>query len=354
MYLMSLGVTASARALPSAAAYALPPFTLAGDARSVRRPGRPETGIGLGKNEYDEKREHIEVDLDKADSELEQAEARFRRARQDAGRLLTKVQRGRETIQKFQTLITAMPDSSEFTFGDFTMDALNSGENMAGTLASQSCHINRVAGEIADSSEQVFLAAEINESTATATNYMIGTIGWTVEQVYPQMGPVVESLALPTELEVRDDLSAWLGSLDPLLKSKYLEAHSNYEDEEYMSAAHAMREVLSHILKEVLAPDSKVKAADGWKQEPGTNGPTQRQRIRFVALGSFVDDGVPEEELEAVSRLMDAGREVYQNLSHIAHERLGEWERRRVRDYMAIAESVLSQIKVLAFSATED
>ena len=45
MQLTSLGVTWSARGLPSAAAHAPPPFTLAGDARSVRQPDAEQCGL---------------------------------------------------------------------------------------------------------------------------------------------------------------------------------------------------------------------------------------------------------------------------------------------------------------------
>jgi Predicted pPIWI-associating nuclease len=85
----------------------------------------------------------------------------------------------------------------------------------------------------------------------------------------------------------------------------------------------ALRETLDH-----LAPDDEVTAADGYVQEKGRNGPTMKQKVRFIlkARGkSKSSSSVPEQTTMTVDEIVGTlTRSVYDMSSvatHVASER---------------------------------
>jgi hypothetical protein len=85
----------------------------------------------------------------------------------------------------------------------------------------------------------------------------------------------------------------------------------------------ALRETLDH-----LAPDKDVTGAPGYKQEPERNGPTMKQKVRFIrtARGLSKSSGaVPEQTATTVDELVGSlTRSVYDMSSvatHVAKER---------------------------------
>ncbi|MDE5446961.1 hypothetical protein GWG65_37645 [Bradyrhizobium sp. CSA207] len=85
----------------------------------------------------------------------------------------------------------------------------------------------------------------------------------------------------------------------------------------------ALRETLDH-----LAPDKDVISADSYKQEPGRNGPTMKQKVRFIrsARGLSKSSGAaPEQTVATVDELVGSlTRSVYDMSSvatHVAKER---------------------------------
>jgi Predicted pPIWI-associating nuclease len=85
----------------------------------------------------------------------------------------------------------------------------------------------------------------------------------------------------------------------------------------------ALRETLDH-----LAPDKEVEAVDGYKREPERNGPTMKQKVRFIrsARGLSKSSGaVPEQTATTIDELVGSlTRSVYDMSSvatHVAKER---------------------------------
>ena len=150
----------------------------------------------------------------------------------------------------------------------------------------------------------------------------------------------------PTESEKREYIERLLRSIDSLLADKFREAFKTFFDGNFMSAAHAMRDVLS-ALAHKLAPDDKVIKMPWYRKEPGTKGPTQRQRYKYAIIGQSSENEIGEEQIEAIDRLANEGRNIYSKLSSEAHRREGNWERERVRLYLSIGQNVINDILLL-------
>jgi hypothetical protein len=80
----------------------------------------------------------------------------------------------------------------------------------------------------------------------------------------------------------------------------------------------AFRETLDH-----LAPDADVEGAEGYKREPDRNGPTMKQKVRFIrkARGQSKSSGaVPEQTAMTIDELIGSlSRAVYDRSSVATH-----------------------------------
>lgn len=89
----------------------------------------------------------------------------------------------------------------------------------------------------------------------------------------------------------------------------------------WTSDAHELRDILSQILR-TLAPNEDVVTQEWYKQEKGTNGPTQAQRARYILLQVKSSDeakqGADEVSLidQLISRII---RSTYTAGSTLAH-----------------------------------
>jgi hypothetical protein len=90
----------------------------------------------------------------------------------------------------------------------------------------------------------------------------------------------------------------------------------------YRGTACEFREALRETL-DLLAPDSDVMGQSWYKQEPGTSGPTMRQKVKFVlsARGKTkTQQGVAERSIDLIDGLCGAvTRAVYTNASLSTH-----------------------------------
>ena len=107
----------------------------------------------------------------------------------------------------------------------------------------------------------------------------------------------------------------------------------------------ALRETLDH-----LAPDNEVKMQPGYKQEPNTNGPTMKQKVRYV-LKQRNESKVAVETSEGAANSVDAivggfVRSVYSRSSVSTHTATNRDEVIRVRDFVKLALSELLEIRV--------
>lgn len=75
-----------------------------------------------------------------------------------------------------------------------------------------------------------------------------------------------------------------LRKISDMLAKGYLQAYQDIQDPKRLSwagSANEIREVLSHLLR-TLAPDDKVTKTSWYKPEANTNGPTRRQRVKYI------------------------------------------------------------------------
>jgi hypothetical protein len=139
-----------------------------------------------------------------------------------------------------------------------------------------------------------------------------------------------------------------LAAVSAPLAASYAQVREDLEDEERVSwagTAHEVRELLATLLRE-LAPDKLVTATSWYRQEPDTNGPTHRQRTRFVlerqGAGSKQTAVVDEMDVlhEKIGGLV---RATYARASDAAHRMKGRTEARRIfRYFEAFAHDLLN------------
>jgi hypothetical protein len=121
-----------------------------------------------------------------------------------------------------------------------------------------------------------------------------------------------------------------LKGLVPAAALSYQQAIADLADDNRVSfrgPALELREALRETL-DFLAPDKDVTEAPGYKQEPERNGPTMKQKVRFIrtARGLSKSSGaVPEQTATTVGELVGSlTRSVYDMSSvatHVAKER---------------------------------
>ncbi|MBS0172012.1 MAG: hypothetical protein JSR62_16820 [Nitrospira sp.] len=105
----------------------------------------------------------------------------------------------------------------------------------------------------------------------------------------------------------------------------------------------ALRETLDH-----LAPDKDVKATPGYKQDAGTDGPTMKQKVRYILKNrgaSKAVSGTAEEAADAVEETMGSFvRSVYTRSSVSTHTPTDKAEVLRVRDLVRVVLCELLEI----------
>ncbi len=105
----------------------------------------------------------------------------------------------------------------------------------------------------------------------------------------------------------------------------------------------ALRETLDH-----LAPDRDVRAMPGYKQDTGTDGPTMKQKVRYVLKNRGVSKaiaGPAEEAADAVEEaVVSFVRSVYTRSSVSTHTPTDKAEVLRVRDFVRVVLCELLEI----------
>ncbi len=108
-----------------------------------------------------------------------------------------------------------------------------------------------------------------------------------------------------------------------------------------------MREALRECL-DYLAPDDTVTEQSGFKLESGTNGPTMKQKVRFILKSrglSKTASQTPETATDAVEEAVGAFvRSVYTRTSVSTHTPTDKAEVIRVRDWVRVALCELLEI----------
>lgn len=135
-----------------------------------------------------------------------------------------------------------------------------------------------------------------------------------------------------------DPLYVALSDVSPALASSYAQIRIDLRDtsrQSWAGTAHEIREVVATLLR-TLAPDSEVSQRPWYRVEPNTNGPTHRQRARFIleqhSAGSKQRAVV--EEISVLDEMVgELVRATYTRASDAAHRMKGRSEARRVFRY---------------------
>ena len=108
-----------------------------------------------------------------------------------------------------------------------------------------------------------------------------------------------------------------------------------------------LREALRETL-DYLAPDIDVKAMPGYKQDANTDGPTMKQKVRYILKSRGVSkavSGTTEEAVDAVEEAVGSFvRSVYTRSSVSTHTPTDKAEVLRVRDLVRVVLSELLEI----------
>lgn len=107
----------------------------------------------------------------------------------------------------------------------------------------------------------------------------------------------------------------------------------------------ALRETLDH-----LAPDNEVKAEPGFKVEKDTNGPTMKQKVRYIlrkrGMGKTAIQS-PEAATQAVDEIVGTFvRGVYMRSSVSTHTPTDRSEILRIRDWVRVALCEILEVRV--------
>lgn len=305
-------------------------------------------------SEYQRKKEKIKQDVDIAIESVSESEQKLRDIKDSADKSYLKVLDQKEKLSKMAVFINTMPASS-YTPTTATQEHMDTLSKLMGAYVqdtkSQLSAINNASAHM----NGIFASSIIASGTMDASGNVFFSIAEEISPSYAQMSESLGDLIEPTESEKRDQIEKLLRRIDSLLADKFREAFRTFFNGNFMSAAHAMRDVLSDLAHKI-APDDKVINMPWYKKEPETRGPTQRQRFKYGIIGQSTEYEIGEEEIEAIDRLVKEGRNIYSKLSSEAHRREGNWERERVRQYLSIGQNVINEILLLRekfFTETE-
>lgn len=132
----------------------------------------------------------------------------------------------------------------------------------------------------------------------------------------------LSNLDEPSAHDRRTELSSRLKEIDARLSTKldgaWQTLQDRSKDDRFLQAASSARELVSDLLH-VLAPDDQVEAMEWFTPETKNGRPSQRQRAKFVIIGS--NNILSEMELQPIYELSDNIRNSYKRLTQIAHLR---------------------------------
>jgi len=142
-----------------------------------------------------------------------------------------------------------------------------------------------------------------------------------------------------------------LRMLAPSAALSYQQAMIDLESNERLSwrgPATDLRECLRESLDH-LAPDTEVKVAPGYRQEPETSGPTMKQKVRFILRNRGVSkavSGPAEAATDAVEEALGTFvRTVYTRSSVSTHTPTDRQEVERIADLIRVVLREILEIR---------
>ena len=295
-------------------------------------------------------------DVESALDHTRKSKEKYRNIRDQTEEGLRRVKDREENLERLQMFIEAVPDDAKYDPSPEMNDYWGTFINLTEDACRLSEREFEATENVAWSFAQMVGTTTVAGATTASTDAVVYSISEEFSRTYlhdiPALRKATSSFSIPTEQEEGKALANRLGAIHTLLGEKLDEAFKAFQDNLWMSAAHAMREALSALGTE-LAPDEKVMQRLWFKQDPSTDGATQRQRLKYVILGTNDESKVSEEYLDAIEKLTKQGRQIYKSLSAEAHRRKGTWERERVRQFLAIGQNVVKEVldlRVLFFA----
>jgi len=146
----------------------------------------------------------------------------------------------------------------------------------------------------------------------------------------------------------RNDIYDALSHISGTLGNSYAQIKKDLQDTNRLSwagTAHEIREVLRTML-ETLAPDEAVTSQRWYRQDSGTSGPTQKQRVRYIlqmrGAGSK-ERKVAEQVVSLDGMIENLVRATYSRASNAAHRFKNRNEVLRILRYFeAFAQDLLN------------
>jgi len=142
-----------------------------------------------------------------------------------------------------------------------------------------------------------------------------------------------------------------LRSLVPSAALSYQQALNDLAGDERLSwrgPATDLRECLREVLDN-LAPDSDVKTMSGFQQEPNANGPTMKQKVRFILKSRDTarsSSGTAEAATDAVEEALGTFvRSVYTRSSVSTHTPTDRQEVSRIADLVRVVLKEILEIR---------
>lgn len=203
----------------------------------------------------------------------------------------------------------------------------------------------------ADSATQELLTLCHKRGSLQKYKDLLRTIKENLVQLDSQLVSATARSPVTTRAQVDARMIVTLRELLPSAALSYEQALIDLDQSERLSwrgpatdLREALRETLDH-----LAPDEELIAAPGYKQETGTNGPTMKQKVRFIlrkrgksrALSATTEDATSSID-EAIGSFV---RSVYTRSSISTHTPTEKSEVARVLDLVRVVLSELLEVR---------
>lgn len=155
------------------------------------------------------------------------------------------------------------------------------------------------------------------------------------------------SVTLPKSSQIEARITETLQKLIPSAAMSYQQAIRDLNPSDRLSfrgTANELRETLREVL-DYLAPDMEVENAEGFKLEPGTTKPTQKQKVRHILRARRLPRTAakaPEDAVALVEELTaSVARSTYERSNLSTHTATA---RREVQQMKMYVDSVLAEL----------
>ncbi len=190
--------------------------------------------------------------------------------------------------------------------------------------------------------ESTIFAGTVSTSTAALTNMTSSAIYLAKSMIDTEpVSYVISKMDEPTSNDRKNQLSPMLKKIEARLATKlegaWYTLNDTANEDRFSQAANSARELISDLLI-TMAPDDKVQSTRWFKSESENGKPTQRQRAKYVILGS--NESLTDDILKPIDELSQNVRDSYEKLNPIAHQR------DYTKSLQALSESIIDSVQI--------